>query len=95
MFYGSTKKSIIKKNETKLKDIIVDFVGNKINPNNDEVTIENITDVFTEEFPEFLLVMAEENWINGYTQALSDMDFMLQQQRASAKTEKDKIDNKK
>ena len=89
------KKSIIKKNETKLKDIIVDFVGNKINPNNDEVTIENITDVFTEEFPEFLLVMAEENWINGYTQALSDMDFMLQQQRASAKTEKDKIDNKK
>ena len=70
-------------------------MGNKINPNNDEVTIENITDVFTEEFPEFLLVMAEENWINGYTQALSDMDFMLQQQRASAKTEKDKIDNKK
>ena len=88
------KNSIIKKNETKLKDIIVDFVGNKTNPTNDEVTIEHITDVFTDEFPEFLLVMAEENWINGYTQALSDMDFMLQQQRASAKSEKDKIDNK-
>lgn len=88
------KNTIIKKTESKLKDIIVDFVGNKKNPKNDEVTIEHITEVFTEEFPEFLLVMAEENWINGYTQALSDMDFMLQQQRASAKSEKDKIDSK-
>lgn len=88
------KNTIIKKTESKLKDIIVDFVGNKKNPTNDEVTIEHITEVFTEEFPEFLLVMAEENWINGYTQALSDMDFMLQQQRASAKSEKDKIDSK-
>jgi len=88
------KNTIVKKQESKLKDMIVDFVGNKKNPTNDEVTIEHITDVFTEEFPEFLLVMAEENWINGYTQALSDMDFMLQQQRASAKSEKDKIDSK-
>tara|TARA_B100000212_G_scaffold296975_1_gene240562 strand:+ start:1454 stop:1732 length:279 start_codon:yes stop_codon:yes gene_type:complete len=88
------RNTIVKKQESKLKDIIVDFVGNKKNPINDEVTIEHITNVFTEEFPEFLLVMAEENWINGYTQALSDMDFMLQQQRASAKSEKDKIDSK-
>ncbi len=64
-----------------------------MNPQKDEVTIELITEVFTEEFPEFLLVMAEENWINGYTQALSDMDFMLQKQRATAKSEKEKIDN--
>lgn len=87
------KKSIVKKDQSVLKDIIVDFVGNKLKPQNDEVTIELITEVFTEEFPEFLLVMAEENWINGYTQALSDMDFMLQKQRATAKSEKQKIDN--
>ncbi len=87
------KKNIIKKDQSALKDIIVDFVGNKMNPQKDEVTIELITEVFTEEFPEFLLVMAEENWINGYTQALSDMDFMLQKQRATAKSEKEKIDN--
>ena len=87
------KKNIIKKDQSPLKDIIVDFVGNKTNPQNEEVTIELITEVFTEEFPEFLLVMAEENWINGYTQALSDMDFMLQKQRATAKSEKEKIDS--
>jgi len=64
------------KNNTPLKDMIVDFVGNKINPENDEVTIELITEVFSEEFPEFLLKLAEENWINGYTQALNDVDFV-------------------
>ena len=89
------KDTIVKKQESKLKEIIVDFVGNKVKPERDEVTIEHITDVFTEEFPEFLLVMAEENWINGYTQALSDMDFMLQKQRSAAKSEKDKMDKTK
>jgi len=64
------------KNDTPLKDLIVDFVGNKVNPENDEVTIDHITEVFSEEFPEFLLKLAEENWINGYTQALNDVDFV-------------------
>jgi hypothetical protein len=27
-----------------------------------------------EEFPEFLMVVAEENWIRGYHQALEDVD---------------------
>tara|TARA_B100001093_G_C26787177_1_gene997190 strand:+ start:311 stop:583 length:273 start_codon:yes stop_codon:yes gene_type:complete len=58
--------------ESELKEIIVNYVGNKLNPENDEVTVEHIVDVFAEQFPEFLLVLAEENWINGYTQALSD-----------------------
>ncbi len=64
------------KNDTPLKDLIVDFVGNKVNPENDEVTIDHITEVFSEEFPEFLLKLAEENWVNGYTQALNDVDFV-------------------
>lgn len=58
--------------ESELKEIIVNYVGNKVNPENDEVTVEHIIDVFAEQFPEFLLVLAEENWINGYTQALND-----------------------
>ncbi len=64
------------KNNTPLKDLIVDFVGNKINLENDEVTIDHIAEVFSEEFPEFLLKLAEENWINGYTQALNDVNFV-------------------
>ena len=58
--------------ESELKEIIVNYVGNTINPDADEVTVEDIVDVFADQFPEFLLVLAEENWINGYTQALSD-----------------------
>lgn len=88
------KTSVVMKNQTPLKDLIVDFVGNKLQPDNDEVTIEHIAEVFTSEFPEFLMVMAEENWINGYTQALGDMDFMLQKQRSAAKSEKEKMEKK-
>ncbi len=62
--------------ESELKEIIVNYVGNKINPDNNEVTVENIIDVFAEQFPEFLLVLAEENWINGYTQALKDTEYV-------------------
>tara|TARA_B100000131_G_C17641392_1_gene420237 strand:+ start:254 stop:505 length:252 start_codon:yes stop_codon:yes gene_type:complete len=74
-------------NDTPLKDLIVDFVGNKINPENDEVTIDHITEVFSEEFPEFLLKLAEENWINGYTQALNDVDFVKNEMKKQNVTE--------
>ena len=77
------------KNDTPLKDLIVDFVGNKLNPENDEVTIEHITEVFSEEFPEFLLKMAEENWINGYTQALNDVDFVKKEMKKANVTNED------
>jgi len=62
--------------ESELKEIIVNYVGNKINPEQDEVTVENIVDVFAEQFPEFLMAVAEENWINGYTQALNDVEYV-------------------
>ena len=46
------------KNDTPLKELIVNFVGNKLNPENDEVTIDHIAEVFSQEFPEFLLTLA-------------------------------------
>ena len=70
-----------------------DYVGELKEPKDGNVTVEMIIDVVADEFPELVLALAEENWINGYTQALSDMDFMLQKQRATAKSEKQKIDN--
>jgi len=63
--------------ESELKEIIVNYVGKTINPENDEITVEDIVDVFAEQFPEFLLALAEENWVNGYTQALSDSKAVL------------------
>ena len=62
--------------ESELKEIIVNFVGKVKNPKNDTITVEDIVDVFAEQFPEFLLAVAEENWINGYTQALSDTKYV-------------------
>ena len=58
----------------KLKSMLVNYVGNKINPDDNKITVENIVDVMSEEFPEFLLAIAEENWIRGYHQALHDAE---------------------
>jgi hypothetical protein len=62
--------------ESELKEIIVSYVGNVVNPEGDEVTVENVVNVFAKQFPEFLMAVAEENWINGYTQALSDVEYV-------------------
>tara|TARA_R100001509_G_C4760277_1_gene179486 strand:+ start:330 stop:593 length:264 start_codon:yes stop_codon:yes gene_type:complete len=64
--------------ETELKEIIVNYVGKVLNPDSEDITIEQVVEVFSKEFPEFLLALAEENWINGYTQALKDVDFRNQ-----------------
>ena len=61
--------------ESELKEIIVNFVGNTIQPEEEEITVEQIIEVFAEQFPEFLLAVAEENWINGYTHALNDIKY--------------------
>ena len=57
-----------------LKEWLVNYVGNKYNPDSDAVTVEMIIKIMAEEFPEFLLVLAEENFIRGYQQALADVD---------------------
>ena len=57
-----------------MKKWLVGYVGNKLNPENDEVNVEMIIQVMAEEFPEFLMPLAEENFIRGYRQALADVD---------------------
>ena len=65
-------KAVEKSNE--LKEWLVDYVGSKCSPDDDEVNVEMIIKVMAEEFPEFLLVLAEENFIRGYQQAMADID---------------------
>ncbi len=67
-------ESTVDKNESTMKNWLVNYVGEKTNPDNGNVTVENIIDVMAEEFPEFLLAIAEENWIRGYHQALTDVE---------------------
>jgi glucan biosynthesis protein len=57
-----------------LKAFVINYVGNKLKPENEEVTVEMIVQVMAEDFPEFLLAVAEENWIRGYQQAFVDME---------------------
>ena len=57
-----------------MKEWLVDYVGEKLQPENGEVTVEMIIESMAIEFPEFLLSLAEENFIRGYNQALFDVD---------------------
>ena len=61
--------------ENELKRFLINYVGEKKNPANDEVTVSLIVEAVAEEFPEFLLAVAEENWIRGYQQALNDVTY--------------------
>ena len=55
-----------------LKQMFVDYVGNKLEPENGEVSLEMLFQVLGEEFPELLLMLAEQNFIAGYEQAAKD-----------------------
>lgn len=57
-----------------LKTMLVNYVGEKQSPDEDNVTVEMIVDQLANEFPEFVLAVAEENFVRGYQQALSDVE---------------------
>ena len=61
-----------------LKEYMIDYVGNKHNPESDDVTVDMVIETLAEEFPEFLLMVAEENYIRGYEQALDDVNSVKQ-----------------
>ena len=60
--------------DTDLKKWLVEYVGDKEQPEDNNVTVEMIVNVVAEEFPDFLMAVAEENWIRGYHQGLTDGD---------------------
>jgi hypothetical protein len=60
--------------DTEMKNWLVNYVGERHDPDSGEVTVEMIVETMATEFPEFLMAVAEENWIRGYHQALDDVD---------------------
>jgi len=60
--------------DSPLKQMIVNYVGdaNKLDEG-DNVNVAMIVEQMAKDFPEFLLAVAEENWIRGYHQALTDV----------------------
>ena len=67
---------VIVAKENTLKEILVEYVGNKYATEEDEgefeVTVQMIVDTLAHEFPEFVMIMAEENWVRGYQQGIDD-----------------------
>ena len=61
--------------DSELKELLVNYVGEKKKPENDEVTVEMVVETISEEFPDFLLAVAEENFVRGYQQALTDVEI--------------------
>ena len=61
------------KADNDLKNLLVQHVGEKLNPKDKNVTIEMVIEVMADEFPELVMTLAEENWIRGYEQGLDDV----------------------
>ena len=57
-----------------LQDYIINYVGEEVNPEDDQVTVGMIIDVLAEKFPQLILCISEENWVRGYQQALVDVE---------------------
>ena len=72
--------ALVAGSESELKQIIINYAGEKLQPESDEISVQQVIEVFANEFPEFVLAVAEENWISGYTQALKDVDFARQKE---------------
>jgi hypothetical protein len=66
-------KDIKVEKDSELKEWLVNYVGNKENPDDGAVTVEMIINTVAKEFPEFLLLVAEENFLRGYEQGLDDV----------------------
>ena len=58
---------------TGLRELVVDYIGNRLNAE-EVITVDMAVEVFAAEFPEFLMAIAEENFLRGYEQALVDVE---------------------
>ena len=65
--------------ETPLKEMVVNYIGERLDPEDGDVTVQMAVDVFAAEFPECLLAVAEENFLRGYQQAMNDVATTLEE----------------
>jgi len=64
-----------------LKDFIVEYTGEELNPENKEVTVEMVIEVLASHFPEVVFALAEENFIRGYQQAMTDLEVSEEEEQ--------------
>ena len=73
--------------DTKLKDILVEYVGTKLEQ--EEVTVNMIAEVLGSDFPEFAFAYAEENFLRGYQLGLDDAHKTLARETESTSEQAD------
>ncbi len=74
------EETVVEK-DNPLKEMFVQYVGQKLKPENSEVNVEMCVQVLAEEFPDFLLLVAQENFLRGYRQCLLDMERAENEQK--------------
>tara|TARA_R110000824_G_scaffold4779_4_gene22681 strand:+ start:5018 stop:5299 length:282 start_codon:yes stop_codon:yes gene_type:complete len=68
-----TLKKTVEK-DSGLKELVVEYIGEALEPEDGDVTVEMAIEIFAKEFPEFLMAVAEENFMRGYQQAFVDLE---------------------
>lgn len=74
------------KSENPLKEMFVDYVGNKFQPSDGRVTIQMVATTLADEFPEFMILLAEQNYMQGYRQALDDVERVRNKELSEIQT---------
>ncbi len=72
--------------DNELKQWLVNYVGEKHQPENGNVTVEMIVHTLADDFPEFMLAVASENFLRGYHQAFCDMELSKNENQHNQKT---------
>ncbi len=75
------EETVVEK-DNPLKELFVKYIGEKFQPENGEVTVEMCVQVLADEFPDFLLLVAQENFLRGYRQCLLDMERAENEQKS-------------
>jgi hypothetical protein len=70
-----------------IKEFLVNYTGEKMKPEDDRVTVHMIVETIASEFPEFLFVIAEENFLRGYQLGLEDATILETKTEAVAGNE--------
>ena len=58
--------------DSAIKTFLVNYTGEKLQPEDEQITVHMIAEMVAAEFPEFMFVLAEENFLRGYQLGLND-----------------------
>lgn len=68
---------------TSIKSLLIDYTREKIKKK--DINVEDILLILAEEFPELIIANAEQNYLNGYKQALDDKEAVEKSMRGKKK----------